>query len=708
MSWVIEAVNLTFWSHIKQTDGVLYSIQWNELGAWIASNHVQSKHQLPLIKLAAFNGPCEAANLVALYGIEAEHDTGTITPEVAAERLRAAGVRALIYTTPSHSPDAPRWRVLCPFTTPADPANMSDHLGRLADVLGHGVLAPESWTRGRRWYVGAVEGGEPVRHYYVEGAPLDTLTCLAIAPPPHGGGGGARRPLGDPALAAPSLGEAVRVLNMIEPNECDHPRWAKVSAFFRQSVHSHDPAGVIAPAFWEEWCARYWKNKAADNATCWRSFDRGTTGGWAALQREAGIVPELAAVTIAPAAPSMAVLAPTTNDGFALLARNNTSGAPSALAVVEQFAEWRTPVAYNEFTDEITITAPLSYAADQTAPRALTDADYTALICAFNANGEKPALATVISAIELYAKHRTFNPVTDYLNGLEWDGVARLDGWLTTYLGAENNEWAQLIGAKFLISMVARAMRPGCKVDTVLIIEGEQGLMKSTAAEILCGTEYFGDGLPDMHNKDALQYMSGKWLIEISELSAMRRSEVEDVKRFITAKVDKYRPAYGRNMVSHPRTCVFIGTTNATEYLKDDTGNRRFWPVRCGSIDLERLRCDRHMLLAEAVHCFRTGERWWLAGAENDLAATEQADRMEGHEWEAVIAERIAARPAGLPFTTKDIVEWVGLGTAALKDPSVTRTIKIIMEKLGYKKERPRRDEPGRPRIWAPVQHRSA
>jgi len=230
--------------------------------------------------------------------------------------------------------------------------------------------------------------------------------------------------------------------------------------------------------------------------------------------------------------------------------------------------------------------------------------------------------------------------------------------------------------------------------------------MKSTAAEVLCGSEYFGDGLPDMHNKDALQYMAGKWLIEISELSALRRSEVEDVKRFLAAKVDKYRPPYGRHMVSHPRTCVFIGTTNAAEYLKDDTGNRRFWPVRCGLIDLDGLRRDRDQLLAEAFHRFSAGERWWLEGAENDLAAMEQAERMEAHEWQPIIAEHIAAH-GGLPFTSTDIVQWVGLSNAALKDPSVTRPINIIMKKLGWKKSRPRGDEPGRPRIWVPVQHRS-
>ena len=462
MTQVIESVNFTYWAGLHLTTGSFHSVAWRELGQWILGQHAATKAELPLIKLAHFNGTCEAVNLTMLYGIEAEHDAGTIQPEEAVTRLQAAGVTALIYTTPSSRTDAQRWRVLCPFAAPADPATLVNHLGRLAGALGNGVLAGESWTRGRRWYAGNASGGEPVRCLYTDGHPLDTLTGLPVVPPPHGaGGGGARRPLGDPALAAPSLDEAVRALNLIDPNTLSRANWiAVLAAFIGASVAVDPSGGMLAHGHWRMWCTRYDGDLPAEDDKEWRSI-RSTSSGWAELQRRAGIIPELAAVTIPPGAPSQEVLAPITGAGLALLARNNTSGAPSALAVVEQLAEWHTPVAYNEFTDEITVTAPLSYAADRTAPRALKDADYTALICAFNANGEKPSLATVTGAVELYAKHRTFNPVTDYLNGLEWDGVARLDGWLATYLRVHSSEWTQLIGPKFLggVDKFSRAFR---------------------------------------------------------------------------------------------------------------------------------------------------------------------------------------------------------------------------------------------------------
>ena len=155
-------------------------------------------------------------------------------------------------------------------------------------------------------------------------------------------------------------------------------------------------------------------------------------------------------------------------------------------------------------------------------------------------------------------------------------------------------------------------MRPGCKVDHLPILEGRQGGLKSTALNTLVGDDWFTDQIADLGTKDSCQDLRGKWVIELSELSAIRPREVEKVKAYITRRCDHYRPSYGRHSVDFPRQTVFVGTTNAKEYLSDSTGGRRFWPVQCTTIDIPALAADREQLWAEAVDAYHQGEAWWL------------------------------------------------------------------------------------------------
>lgn len=241
-------------------------------------------------------------------------------------------------------------------------------------------------------------------------------------------------------------------------------------------------------------------------------------------------------------------------------------------------------------------------------------------------------------AVEVVARDRIFHPVREYLDALAWDGTPRLDAWLLRYLGAEDNAYHRAVGPRWLISAVARIYVPGCKADCALILEGPQGIRKSSALMALA-TPWFTDRLSDLSSKDAAMETRGVWIIEIAELDTMGRAEVSTVKAFMSRTQDRFRPPYGKRLVDLPRQCVFAGSVNPEGgYLKDPTGGRRFWPVVCSTIDLEALQRDRDQLWAEARDRFRRGEPWWLESRELDaLAADEQAERYQGDAWDEPI-----------------------------------------------------------------------
>ena len=243
---------------------------------------------------------------------------------------------------------------------------------------------------------------------------------------------------------------------------------------------------------------------------------------------------------------------------------------------------------------------------------------------------------TVEDAVYSYARSNIRNEVKEWLEALPaWDGVGRIGVFCSAYLGSEQNDYTQAVGENLFTSLVSRIMNPGKQADCMMILEGPQGARKSTALRSIVGTRWFGEATADIHTKDFMQSLGGKWLIEIPELDAMVRSEAETIKRVLSTQSDRLRLPYAPIVEEFPRRSIFAGTTNQTGYLKDSTGARRFWPVECGTINVERIVEDRLQLFAEALARFKSGGSWWNVPTEH--AKREANERYEGDVWEDIV-----------------------------------------------------------------------
>jgi putative DNA primase/helicase len=317
----------------------------------------------------------------------------------------------------------------------------------------------------------------------------------------------------------------------------------------------------------------------------------------------------------------------------------------NAMLMIQYHDLFKGIFAYNEFNHKIYMMRPPPWTPGKRKwePVVADDDDATALRGYLETVGISVGKDDTYSAISRVAKHNRFNPVKDRLEGLVWDGVERLSKpycWLTRYMGAAPTDINRAFGRKFLISACARIDKPGCQVDTVLIIEGDQGSRKSSSFRALCsvfGDKYFLDNLSDPYGKDGKMMLQGKLIVELAELEAFSKSEVRQEKSFITTRVDEFRPPFGRSVMEYPRTLVIAASTNQDEYLKDPTGARRFWPVKTGEIDFELLTQDAEQLWAEAYQAYKAGEQWWLTPEEEELALVEQAKRFKTDPWSALI-----------------------------------------------------------------------
>jgi predicted P-loop ATPase len=693
-------------------------------------------------------------NLIACTGVEGDYDGEQVSFEEAAERLLKSNISCIVCTTPSYTVDRPRWRVFAWFSCelpPADRARMTD---RLNGALG-GVLAAESWTLSQSFYYGSVNENPSHRVEIVEGEPIDLcedLDLIAIGrpsgtgPKPNG-----HDPAGGPVDEAALITAIISGENYHAPKTRLLGKWAHDGVPFmeaeRRLFGAFDAVdGSLRDARWAErradiqrTVAGIYGKEAGKQDDADTELESIQTAVAALTENDVpateSIIERIAAAKLPPLveAPLIKNIKRLTGiiasaiDKTLKTAKRELQKADrqsvqtvSWAALVSRFDEsdeirptmsnvalvirnepcWRGTVWLDEFALAIAIRNPLPWDDPGTfRPRFWTDNDElaatewmqrTALI--HSVTGK-----IVFDGVSRVASEHRFHPVRDYLDSLVWDRKPRLDRWLTYYLGAEeaDQKYLAAVGPRSLIQAVARIYRPGVKADCCLLLDGEQGTKKSMVLRMLfdpIDQLWFVDEISDLGEKDAALQLRGKWCIEFSELSALRRVDIERTKAFLSRTFDHYRPPYGRVAIDVQRQNVFVGTSNDDEVLRDSTGNRRYWPFRCGAIDTPALWNDRHQLWAEAVHRFRGGEKWHIDEPELiKLAKYEQAKYQETDAWDVAILEYLKIVKAVL----KTKAETADLKIADLSVDSKSRdeainaantgvtTTEILTEKLG-------------------------
>lgn len=296
--------------------------------------------------------------------------------------------------------------------------------------------------------------------------------------------------------------------------------------------------------------------------------------------------------------------------------------------------EWKGVVRFNDLTKELELHGgPLSLNEQSPSTLASKVNNWISHFCELRV----PDYVVRDQLIAL-ARENSYDPAADYLSALEWDGQQRADLFLHDYFGVEDNEYTRAVSAKWLISAVARVLEPGCKVDTVLVLEGAQGAKKSQALSIL-GGKWYSNSPIRLDDKDSKLLAAQNWIIELAELSSLKKTDLEAQKNFLSMSVDKFRPPYAPTIETFLRRCVFVGTTNEKKYLVDVTGNRRFWPVKCGTLNLKALKNDRNQLWAEAVVRYKAKEQWWFTADQEEAANRNTVQRLKKPTWSVTIYE---------------------------------------------------------------------
>ena len=365
---------------------------------------------------------------------------------------------------------------------------------------------------------------------------------------------------------------------------------------------------------------------------------------------------------------------------------NILASASNALTIIGNDPDLRGTFARNTFTAEHVLTQPLPAAVSALAPqpagypRQWSESDVflmQAYLHRFYSSNFSFEMAQ--RAMTAAAATHSFHPVMAWIDAQVWDGRPRIDTWLINAFAAADTPYTRAVGAKFLIAGVRRVRSPGCQFDHMPVLEGPQGIGKSRCCRALFGDHWFTDDMPhDFKNKDSPQALLGVWGVELAEVAQITSSkaEIETIKAFLSRRIDRFRPPYGRGFILQPRQGLFIGTTNRSDWLSDETGNRRFWPIQCEAADPEWVAVNRDQLWAEAAVRETAGESIWLdTDPLRQDAAVEQEKRLEDDSWAPLVRSYLAGR---ISLQIGDLLTTIGVSVERQDKRAQMRAARLV------------------------------
>ena len=605
------------------------------------------------------------------------------------EKMDALGCGYCIYSTRKHSPALPRLRVVIPFDRTATPDEYEPCARRVAEYVGIGMADPTTFEASRLMYwPSCCADSEFV--YRTQDAPFISVDFLLgtyadwhdFQSWPQVPNAVSYQKLatkqGDPLEKAGVVGAFCRTYDVVsamntflpglyEPVDNDPDRYTYLGGSttggaiiydggkFLYSHHATDPcSGRLVNAFDLIRLHRFGDNDdnaAADTpvaklpsykAMCDLAIaDKAVCATFTREQHEQAMKEfEGLGNEATEDDPSWADRIQRTQEGKI----KNT--IDNALIILDGDPLLKGKFALNQFAGRGEVLGPLPWRKDNKR-RLWSDTDNNGLYWYMERFWGLTSRGNIDSALDIHASQHAFNEVTDYINGLMWDGAPRLDTLFIDYLGAEDTAYNRAVCRKAFTAAIARAMVPGHKYDNMVILTGPQGIGKSTLLDKM-SRGWFNDSIRTFEGKDASELLQGVWLVEVSELDAFRKTDVSRIKQFLSLRADRYRAAYGRHVSELPRRCVFFGTTNTAEFLQDTTGNRRFWPVDVGVRphvktvwrDLtDEVICQ---LWAEAKARWQAGESLYLTGDEEIQARNKQEEHREASAREGLILDFVS------------------------------------------------------------------
>lgn len=570
--------------------------------------------------------------------------------------------------------------------------NSVDSLGVGLDVRGDGgyiIVAPSSHVSGRRyeWELSRHPKDTPL-------APVPAWLLERIVDTP-------RFPLrpSEPGDGRLSLGEVARIqaaLRYLDPDPYD--LWLQVGMALHSS--GDDAQGF---ALWTAWAGQSAKFDLADHRRRWQSFQRRpggvTLGSLFAAAKAQGYTPAGPPPEEPPEPPDPPPGGPDPprDDWESWLIRNGRGEvitSPANLETVLQHHEaWKELLVYDAMSYRSLKRRAPPYPGGATGE--WTDADDTwTAIWMERKYGMRFRNATVAAVVGATAQLRPFHQVVEWLEALPpWDGTERLPHFFSDFCGAPQTAYGAAVGQAFFVAAVARVYDPGCKVDTMLVLEGKQGIGKSRLILTLFEPRWHIEISYPPGSLDFYQSLRGCWCAEFGELSAFDKADITRIKQVLTQVQDTYRASYGHHSMNYPRQTIFIGSTNKREWGSDETGMRRFLPIWCNQIDINGIAAIRAQLWAEARQRYKNGEPWWDISA----AAEEQEKRFDYDAWEEKVADWIEKRTANFiqrPFSINDVYEGAIYGNSARTIPPITRMDQTrlgrILTRLGWQRVRSR------------------